>query len=74
MKNLLMAAMVCLVFCQCETVSRPSDRRTSLTDSGLSPSERVRAARNRPLSSDPSDPLYKVRTTETGVGVSVFQF
>ena len=74
MKNLTLPVMVCLLLCQCETVSSPSDRRLSLTDSGLSPAERERAARNRALSGDRNDPLSKVHTNNGAVGVSVLEF
>ncbi len=74
MKPLVFPIAICLLLCQCETVPGPSDTGRSLTDSGLSPSERVRAAKNKPLSSDPSDPLHKVRTADGTVGVNVLQF
>ncbi len=74
MKNVIFPVMVCLLLCQCETVSSPSDRRLSLTDSGLSPAERERAARNRALSGDRNDPLSKVHTNNGAVGVSVLEF
>ena len=74
MKSLFMSLAGCLLLCQCETVSSPSDARPSLTDSGLSPSERVGAEKSRPLSSDPTDPLNKVRSADGAVGVSVMQF
>jgi hypothetical protein len=74
MKKLLLLISVPGMLCQCETVTSPSDVRPSLTDSGLSPAERVRAEQNRPLSSDPTDPLHKVRAADGAVGVSVLQF
>ena len=74
MKSLCVGVSACLLLCQCETVTSPSDPRPSLTDSGLSPAERVRAEKNRPLSSDPADPMNKVRTDDGAVSVSVMQF
>jgi hypothetical protein len=74
MKNLLLLIFVPGLLCQCETVTSPSDVRPSLTDSGLSPAERVRAEKNRPLSADPSDPLHRVRAADGAVGLSVLQF
>lgn len=72
--SLLLCSLGPLLLCQCETVTSPSDNRPSLTESGLSPTERVRAEKNRPLSADPSDPMNKVRTADGAVGVSVLQF
>ncbi len=74
MKSLIFPAAACLLLCQCETVTSPSDHRPSLTESGLSPAEREGAERNRPLSADPTDPLNKVRTHENAVGVNVMEF
>jgi len=74
MKSLIFPAAACLLICQCETVPGPSDARPSLTDSGLSPTEREVAEKNRPLSADPTDPLNKVRASDGSVGVSVMQF
>ena len=74
MKSFLFSAAVCLMLCQCETVPGPSDARPSLTDSGLSPSERERSERDRPLSADPTDPLNKVRSGDGAFGVNVMEF
>ena len=74
MKRFFLAGLVGLMLCQCENVASPSARRASLVDSGLSPAERVRAAKHRPLSTDPGDPLSKVRAVDSGVAVSVLQF
>ncbi len=74
MKRFFLAGLVGLMLCQCENVASPAARRSSLVDSGLSPSERVRAAKNRPLSLDPKDPLSKMRAVDSGVAVSVLQF
>lgn len=74
MKSMFLPVISCLFLCQCESVSSPSDRRLSLTDSGLSPAERERAARNRALSRDRNDPLSKVHTNNGAVGVSVLEF
>jgi hypothetical protein len=71
---LLLLSLSAVLLCQCETVTSPSDNRPSLTESGLSPTERVRAEKNRPLSADPSDPMHKVRAADGAVGVSVLQF
>ncbi len=74
MKPYLFAAASCLLLCQCETVTSPSDRRASLTNSGLSPSEREEAAKNRRLSDDTTDPMNKVHSRDGAVGVSVMEF
>lgn len=74
MKRFFLVGLAGLMLCQCENVARPSARRTSLVDSGLSPAERVRAAKNRPLSQDPKDPWSKMRAVDSGVAVSVLQF
>ncbi len=74
MKSMILSVMLCLLLCQCETVSSPSDRRLSLTDSGLSPEERERAARNRTMSTDRNDPMSKVHTNDGAVGLSVLEF
>jgi hypothetical protein len=74
MKKFLLLVSVPGLLCQCETVTSPSDHRPSLTESGLSPEERVQAEKDRPLSSDPSDPLNKVQTADGAVGLSVLQF
>ena len=72
--NPLLLSATLLLLCQCESMPVTPDRRPSLTDSGLSPAERVRAEKNRPLSTDPGDPLSKVRAQDGTVGVSVMQF
>jgi len=64
----------CLLLCHCETVTSPSGRRTSLTQSGLTPSERVEADKNRPLSSDPTDPMNKVHARDGAVGYRLLEF
>lgn len=74
MKPLISSMAVCLLLCQCETVTSPSDRRDSLTNSGLSPSEREDAAKNRRLSEDTTDPMNKVHSRDGAVGVSVMEF
>ena len=74
MKPSLLLGLSALLFCQCESVSTPSERRTSLTDSGLSPAERVRDQKNRPVSDDPSDPLHKVHARDGTVGFNVLEF
>jgi hypothetical protein len=74
MKSMILSVVVCLLLCQCETVSSPSDRRLSMTDSGLSPAERERGARNRALSKDRNDPLSKIHTNDGTVGVSIMEF
>ena len=74
MKSNIFIAATCSLLCNCETVPSPSDARPSLTDSGLSPTEREVAEKNRPLSADPTDPLNKVRASDGSVGVSVMQF
>ena len=74
MNHWLLFVPVTLLLCQCESVPGPDVPRSALTDSGLSPAERVRAAQNKPLSSDPTDPLNKVRAADGAVGVRVLEF
>lgn len=73
MKQLLLSLMLPLL-CQCGSAKVTPDRRPSLTDSGLSPEERGRMEKNRPLSSDPADPLHKVHAADGAAGFSVMEF
>lgn len=41
---------------------------------GPSPYARVRAEKEKPLSSDPNSPLNKVQAADGGVGVKVMEF
>ncbi|MDB6069732.1 MAG: hypothetical protein JWL81_903 [Verrucomicrobiales bacterium] len=74
MKPYLMLGFSAVLFCQCESVSTPSSGGRSLTDSGLSPAERVRDQKNRPVSDDPSDPMHKVHAKDGTVGIKVLEF
>lgn len=74
MKPFLMLGFSAVLLCQCESVSTPSSGRPSLTDSGLSPAERVRDQKNRPVSDDPSDPMHKVHAKDGTVGINVLEF